>query len=171
MGWRKQFKGRQFADDLALARGDGRHPRLIKSLGRADLLILDDFGLEPLDAGARHDLLKSSRSDTAAGPRSSPSASLAAWHDVIGDPTYADAILDRLVHNAHRINSLERACAKREANKPKRLTKGHRKEKKTSHARGAPGGITVIEARHHPGIPGRNHPVIDGRPSDGSTFS
>ena len=44
--------------DLALARGDGRHPRLIKSLGRADLLILDDFGLEPLDAGARHDLLE-----------------------------------------------------------------------------------------------------------------
>ena len=43
---------------LALARGDGRHPRLIKALGRADLLILDDFGLEPLAASARHDLLE-----------------------------------------------------------------------------------------------------------------
>jgi DNA replication protein DnaC len=48
----------KLCEDLALARGDGRHPRLIKSLGRDDLLILDDFGLEPLDAGARHDLLE-----------------------------------------------------------------------------------------------------------------
>ena len=48
----------KLCEDLALAQGDGRHPRLIKSLGRADLLILDDFGLEPLDAGARHDLLE-----------------------------------------------------------------------------------------------------------------
>jgi len=43
-------------EDLALGRGDGRHPRLLRSLGRADLLILDDWGLEPLDAGARHSL-------------------------------------------------------------------------------------------------------------------
>src|SRR5208283_6068566 len=43
---------------LALARGDGRHPRLLRNLGRADLLILDDWGLEPLDAAARHDLLE-----------------------------------------------------------------------------------------------------------------
>ena len=65
--------GPSFCEDLALARGDGRHPRLIKSLGRADLLILDDFGLEPLDAGAPvMASSKSSRSDTAAGPRSSP---------------------------------------------------------------------------------------------------
>ena len=48
----------KLCQDMALARGDGRHPRLIKSLGRADLLILDDFGLEPLDAGPRHDLLE-----------------------------------------------------------------------------------------------------------------
>src|SRR3984893_15268689 len=44
--------------DLALARGDGRHPRLLRALGRVDLLILDDWGLEPLDAAARHDLLE-----------------------------------------------------------------------------------------------------------------
>ena len=56
-------------EDLALARGDGRHPRILRSLGRADLLILDDWGLEPLDAAARHDLLESSRSDTAAAQR------------------------------------------------------------------------------------------------------
>ena len=107
----------KLCEDLALARGDGRHPRLIKSLGRADLLILDDFGLEPLDAGARHDLLEIL--EERYGRRSTVVTSqlpLSAWHEVIGDPTYADAILDRLVHNAHRIEltgeSLRRARGK-----------------------------------------------------------
>jgi DNA replication protein DnaC len=45
-------------EDLALARGDGRHSRLLRALGRTDLLVLDDWGLEPLDAAARHDLLE-----------------------------------------------------------------------------------------------------------------
>ena len=104
-------------EDLALARGDGRHPRLIKSLGRADLLILDDFGLEPLDAGARHDLLEIL--EERYGRRSTIVTSqlpVTSWHEIVGDPTYADAILDRLVHNAHRIElvgeSLRRARAK-----------------------------------------------------------
>jgi DNA replication protein DnaC len=107
----------KLCEDLALARGDGRHPRLIKSLGRADLLILDDFGLEPLDAGARHDLLEIL--EERYGRRSTIITSqlpLSAWHEIIGDPTYADAILDRLVHNAHRIEltggSLRRARGK-----------------------------------------------------------
>jgi DNA replication protein DnaC len=107
----------KLGEDLALARGDGRHPRLIKSLGRADLLILDDFGLEPLDAGARHDLLEIL--EERYGRRSTIITSqlpLSAWHEIIGDPTYADAILDRLVHNAHRIEltgeSLRRARGK-----------------------------------------------------------
>jgi DNA replication protein DnaC len=107
----------KLCEDLALARGDGRHPRLIKSLGRADLLILDDFGLEPLDAGARHDLLEIF--EERYGRRATIVTSqlpLSAWHEVVGDPTYADAILDRLVHNAHRIEltgeSLRRARGK-----------------------------------------------------------
>jgi len=107
----------KLCEDLCLARGDGRHPRLIKSLGRADLLILDDFGLEPLDAGARHDLLEIL--EERYGRRSTIVTSqlpVTAWHEVIGDPTYADAILDRLVHNAHRIElvgeSLRRARGK-----------------------------------------------------------
>src|ERR1700722_738828 len=94
----------KLCEDLALARGDGRHPRLIKSLGRADLLILDDFGLEPLDPGGRHDLLEIL--EERYGRRSTIVTSqlpLSAWHEVISDPPYADAILDRLVHNAHRI--------------------------------------------------------------------
>jgi DNA replication protein DnaC len=91
-------------EDLALARGDGRHPRLLRSLARADLLILDDWGLAPLDAAARHDLLEIL--EERYGRRSTMITSqlpVERWHEIIGDPTYADAILDRLVHNAHRI--------------------------------------------------------------------
>ncbi len=107
---------RLFAD-LALARGDGRHPRLLRNLGRADLLILDDWGLEPLDAAARHDLLEIL--EDRYGRRSTLITSqlpVSRWHEIIGDPTYADAILDRLVHNAHRIeltgDSLRRTRSK-----------------------------------------------------------
>ena len=106
-------------EELALGRGDGRHPRLLKSLGRADLLILDDWGLAPLDAGARHDLLEIL--EERYGRRSTMITSqlpVDRWHDIIGDPTYADAILDRLIHNAHRIEltgeSLRRGRGKQE---------------------------------------------------------
>jgi DNA replication protein DnaC len=90
--------------DLALARGDGRHLRLLRILGRVELLILDDWGLEPLDAAQRHDLLEIL--DDRHGRRSTIVTSqlpVDRWHDLIADPTYADAILDRLVHNAHRL--------------------------------------------------------------------
>lgn len=90
---------------LALARGDGRHARFLAKLGSVQLLILDDWGLEPLDAKARHDLLEIL--EERYGRRSTIITSqlpISAWHEVIGDPTYADAILDRLVHNAHRLD-------------------------------------------------------------------
>ena len=104
-------------EELALARGDGRHARLLRSLGRVDLLVLDDWGLEPLDAAARHDLLEIL--EERYGRKSTLVTSqlpVDRWHEIIGDPTYADAILDRLVHNAHRIEltgeSMRRARAK-----------------------------------------------------------
>jgi DNA replication protein DnaC len=90
--------------DLALARGDGRYHRLMRALGGVQLLILDDWGLAPLDAASRHDLLEIL--EARYGRRSTLITSqlpIAKWHELIGDPTYADAILDRLVHNAHRI--------------------------------------------------------------------
>jgi DNA replication protein DnaC len=91
--------------DLVLARGDGRYPRLTRALNGVQLLILDDWGLEPLDAQARHDLLEIL--EERHGRRSTIVTSqipIEQWHQVIGDPTYADAILDRLIHNAHRID-------------------------------------------------------------------
>jgi DNA replication protein DnaC len=89
---------------LALARGDGRYAKTLKTIARADLLILDDWGLAPLGAAERRDLLEilEDRHGRAATIVTSQ-LPVDAWHDVIGDPTLADAILDRLVHNAHRV--------------------------------------------------------------------
>ncbi|MER8970826.1 ATP-binding protein, partial [Mesorhizobium sp. M0808] len=91
-------------EDLALARLDGRFPRLIDKLTRAQLLILDDFGTHSLTDQQRFHLFeiveeryrRKSTLITAQVP-------VARWHDLIADPTVADAILDRIVHNAHRI--------------------------------------------------------------------
>jgi DNA replication protein DnaC len=102
--------------ELALARADGRHRRLMRSLTSPHLLILDDWGLEPLDAGARHDLLEIL--EDRYGRRSTLVTSqvpLEHWHQLIGDPTYADAILDRLVHNATRIDLTGESLRKKRA--------------------------------------------------------
>jgi DNA replication protein DnaC len=105
-------------DALVLARGDGRHARLLKSLARVELLILDDWGLAPMAAEQRRDLLEII--DDRHGRGSTIVTSqlpVEHWHDIIADPTIADAILDRLVHNAHRLalkgESLRKAAAKR----------------------------------------------------------
>jgi len=89
--------------DLALARADGRYPRLMKRLGRVKLLILDDWGLEPFGPEQRRDLLEIVEERYGRGATIITSQiPLDRWHDVIGEPTLADAILDRIVHNAHR---------------------------------------------------------------------
>lgn len=91
-------------NDLALAKGDGRLAARLKSLAKVDVLLLDDWGLEPLDATARPHLLEIL--EDRYGRKSTLVTSqipVARWFDLIGDPTYADAILDRLAHNAHRL--------------------------------------------------------------------
>ena len=94
---------RLFAD-LAQARGEGRLARLIASLERVNLLILDDWGPEPLAADQRRDLLEivDDRYDKGSLLITSQ-VPVSQWHDVIADPTLGDAILDRIIHNAHRI--------------------------------------------------------------------
>jgi DNA replication protein DnaC len=90
--------------DLALAHGDGRYPRLMRALGGVKLLILDDWGLEPLGPEQRHDLLEIAEERYGRGATLITSQlPVDRWHNVIGDPTLADAILDRIVHNAHRL--------------------------------------------------------------------
>lgn len=94
---------RLFAD-LALARGDGRYIKLLATFAKADLLILDDYGLAPLTREQRYDFLEIL--EDRHGLRSTLVTSqlpVEHWHERIGDPTTADAILDRLVHNAHTL--------------------------------------------------------------------
>lgn len=89
---------------LALGRADGRYTRMLRAIARLDLLILDDWGPEPLDADQRRDLLEiveeryESRSIIVTSQ-----LPVDRWYEIIGNPTIADAILDRLVHNAYRI--------------------------------------------------------------------
>jgi len=103
--------------ELAIARGDGRYPRVLANLARADLLVLDDWGLTPLTPEARRDLLEIL--EDRYQRRSTLVASqlpVAHWHELIGDPTLADALLDRLVHNAHTITL--KGESMRKQNKP-----------------------------------------------------
>lgn len=94
---------RLFAD-LELAHGDGRFSRLFRSLTKCDLLILDDWGPDRLNPGQRRDLMEIVEDRYGAGSTLITSQlPVDKWHDVIGEPTFADAILDRLVHNAYRI--------------------------------------------------------------------
>lgn len=89
---------------LAIARGDGRHARMLKALARVDLLILDDWGLSVLTPSERRDLLEILEDRHGRGSTIVTSQlPVEHWHEAIGDPTLADAILDRLVHNAHRL--------------------------------------------------------------------
>jgi len=91
-------------DELMLARADGTYARGLARLARVDVLILDDFALAPLDAPHRQDLLEVLEDRT--GTRSTIVTSqlpVAQWHAHLDDPTLADAICDRLLHNAHRL--------------------------------------------------------------------
>ncbi len=90
--------------ELALAKGDGRYPKLLTALAKTDLLILDDWATALLTDEQRRDLFE------IVEDRYQRRATLMAtqmplkhWHETIGDPTLADAILDRLIHNAHKI--------------------------------------------------------------------
>jgi DNA replication protein DnaC len=94
----------RLAQALLIARGDGSYTALLKQLARFDLLILDDWGLAPLDDTIRRDLLEIL--DDRFDRRSTLVTSqlpVAHWHEYLGDATLADAILDRLVHNAYKI--------------------------------------------------------------------
>lgn len=99
---------------LDLARGDGRYARLLASLARAQLLILDDWGPEPISPDHRRDLLEIVEDRQGRGSLLITSqVPVDRWHEVIGDPTLADAILDRIVHAAHRIDLTGESLRKR----------------------------------------------------------
>lgn len=91
--------------EMAIAKGDGRYSKLLATLAKTEVLILDDWGLAQLAPEHRRDLLEIL--EDRHGTRSTLATSqlpIDQWHGLIGDPTLADAILDRLVHNAYKIN-------------------------------------------------------------------
>lgn len=102
--------------EMAIAKGDGRYPKLLATLAKTEVLILDDWGLAKLTAENRRDLLEIL--EDRHGSRSTVATSqlpLEKWYDMIGDPTLADAILDRVVHNAYKINLKGGSMRKRKA--------------------------------------------------------
>ena len=91
-------------ESIQIARADGTYPKLVAALAKIDVLLIDDFCLVPIVGNGRNDLLDIL--EDRSGRRSTLVTSqlpVSEWHGAIGDDTLADAILDRLIHNGHRI--------------------------------------------------------------------
>jgi DNA replication protein DnaC len=106
-------------DELALARADGSYPKLMDRLQKTELVVLDDYGLTPLSHNERRNLLE------VIEDRTGRKATLVTrqlpfehWQDVVGDASFADAILDRLVHHAHRITLRGASMRRKEPTSP-----------------------------------------------------
>lgn len=111
--------------DLQIARGDGRYDGLLHSYARTDLLVLDDWGLAPLGAPERRDVLEIL--EDRHGLRSTVVASqlpVDAWYETIGDPTLADAILDRLIHGAYTLTLEGDSMRRQRAQRPRGASEG-----------------------------------------------
>lgn len=109
--------------EIAMARGDGSYTRLLARLAKADLLVLDDWGLAPLGDQERRDVLEVLEDRN--GARATLVASqlpVKDWHAYIGEPTIADAVLDRLVHSAHQIKLKGESLRKKHADLTKEGT-------------------------------------------------
>ena len=104
-GYRAAYRrASRLFQELALARADGTYVRLLTKLARLDVLLIDDWALAPVQDAERRDLLEIL--EDRYGVRSTIITSQlppAQWHDYLSDATLADAICDRLLHNAHRI--------------------------------------------------------------------
>lgn len=107
---------------LKIAKADGSYLKELAKIERQHLLLIDDFGIQPLDAQSRSALMeliedrhgKSSTIITSQVP-------VSRWHDIIGEQTIADAILDRIVHDAHRIEMKGESLRKKRHNNPEEL--------------------------------------------------
>ena len=147
-------------DELVLARADGRLPRLMAAWARVDVLVLDDLGLQPVPrADGRPTCSRSSR--TAPGLRSTIVTSqlpVGHWHEALGEPTVADAILDRLVHAAYRLEL--RGDSRDGPTGPPRALRRHR-----SLSAATPRIATASDGPGRPTAPGRGteDPIVTHR--------
>jgi len=112
--------------ELATSRADGSYSRLLARLAKADVLVVDDWGLAPMGDTERRELLEviedrhGNRPTVIAGQ-----LPIKQWHAYIGEPTIADAILDRLVHNAHRLELTGASMRKRHSGLTKETKSGN----------------------------------------------
>ena len=99
------YRAPRLFEDLALAHGDGRYPKLMNTIAKADLIIIDDWGLSKMTDFQQRDFLEilEDRHNIHSTLIASQIPSTQ-WHELMDNPTVADAILDRLIHNAYKIN-------------------------------------------------------------------
>ena len=114
-------------DELSLCHADGSFRKRLAAIAKVDLVVIDDFAIAPLGPRERTDLLE--LLDDRVGTRSTLFTSqlpIEHWHEYIGDPTLADAILDRLLHSAHKIHlegeSMRKRAAKNKPGTPNKTT-------------------------------------------------
>lgn len=113
----RYYRASRLFDLLTLAHGDGSFGKVLTQLAKTEILIIDDWGLEGLKRPQRNDLLEVIEDRHGRGSTLITSQlPTGHWHEAIGDATLADAILDRLLHNAHKIKLKGESMRKRQAN-------------------------------------------------------
>lgn len=112
------YRAPRLFSELLLARADGSYHRLLARLAKADLLVIDDFGLSSLSDAEARELLEVIEDRTGSGSVIVASQlPVSAWHEALGEPTVADAVLDRIVHNSYRIELKGPSLRKRDRKK------------------------------------------------------
>jgi len=113
----RYYRASRLFESLTIAHGDGSFGKLLTQLAKTELLIIDDWGLQILTQTQRNDLLEIIEDRHGRGATLITSQlPIAHWHEAIGDPTLADAILDRLLHNAHKIKLKGESMRKKQDN-------------------------------------------------------
>lgn len=113
----RYYRASRLFETLTIAHGDGSFGKLLTQLAKTDILLIDDWGLEVLTQSQRNDLLEVIEDRQGRGSTMITSQlPTAHWHEAIGDPTIADAILDRLLHNAHKVKLEGESMRKKQAN-------------------------------------------------------
>jgi DNA replication protein DnaC len=111
------FRLPRLLQQLDIAKGDGRYGKILKSFAKTDLLVIDDWGLKKFIKEQSHDLLEILEDrHRLRSTLITSQVPVDHWHEIVGDPTLADAILDRLVHNAYRINLKGESMRKKKSN-------------------------------------------------------
>jgi DNA replication protein DnaC len=111
------FRLPRLLQELDIAKGDGRYGKILKSFAKTNLLVIDDWGLKKFIKDQSHDILEILEDrHRLRSTLITSQVPVDHWHEIVGDPTLADAILDRLVHNAYRINLKGESMRKKKSN-------------------------------------------------------